>query len=142
MLDTVIQHLGEIAAALLALYLAIQKYLVYQSRDNTTIHSERAIAEQFKVLQEALESNRKEAAEARRETAELRLAFARMDRTVHAQQRTITRMEMLLRQFSGLVQESGIVVPAFMQDELQALILPGVDFEGEDRRKTHFDGMP
>ena len=45
-----------------------------------------------------------------------------MDRKLHMQQRTMTRMEMLLRQFSGLVQEHGTPVPAYMQKELMELI--------------------
>ena len=126
---------GAIAAAVIAVYLAFQKYLVLRSKDTTIKTSESAITEQFKVLQEALEANRKEAAEARRETAELRLEFSRMDRTIHGQQRTITRMEMLLRQFAGLVQESGIKIPPYMQDELQVLIVPGGEIKAERRAK-------
>tara|TARA_R110000868_G_scaffold99334_1_gene273437 strand:- start:4658 stop:5065 length:408 start_codon:yes stop_codon:yes gene_type:complete len=126
---------GAIAAAVIAAYLALQKYLVLRSKDTTIKTSESAITEQFKVLQEALEANRKEAAEARKETAELRLEFSRMDRTIHGQQRTITRMEVLLRQFAGLVQDSGIIVPKYMQDELQVLIVPSGEILAERRAK-------
>jgi hypothetical protein len=83
-------------------------------------------------MQDAIEANRVEAAQARRETAELRLEFSRMDKTIHSQQRTITRMEMLLRQFSSLVQQHGIQVPIYMQGELADLIVPGDEIA--DRR--------
>ncbi len=137
-MSDLVQSLGAVAAALMGVYIVVQKYLVYASKDTTTKTSEGAITEQFKVLQEALEANRKEAAEARRETAELRLEFSRMDRVIHAQQRTITRMEVLLRQFAGLVRESGIIVPKYMQDELEVLVVAGgelVTDRFEDRRK-------
>lgn len=135
MTDAIIQHLGEVAAAILALYFVVQKYLVTRAKDTTIKSGESAITEQFRVLQEALEANRKEAAEARKETAELRLEFSRMDRTIHGQQRTITRMEMLLRQFAGLVQESGIKIPPYMQEELHVLIVPGGEINADRRAK-------
>ena len=138
-MNELIQTIGALSAAILALYMVIQKYLVYRAKDKTAIAGDTAFTEQFKVLQEALEANRKEAAEARKETAALRLEFTRMDRVIHGQQRTITRMEMLLRQFAGLVQESGIVVPKYMQDELEVLIVAGGDIQAdrfEDRRRA------
>jgi hypothetical protein len=138
MINDTVENIGALAAAVLGVYIALQKYLVYAAKDKSTRTSEVAITEQFKMFQDALEANRSEAAEARRETAELRLEFSRMDRVIHAQQRTITRMEMLLRQFAGLVQDSGIVVPKYMQDELDVLIVPGGEIPPdrfEDRRK-------
>jgi hypothetical protein len=60
-----------------------------------------------------------------------------MDKVIHAQQRTVTRMEMLLRQFSSLVQSHGIDVPIYMQAELEVLIVPSADIVGyDDRRKA------
>ena len=136
-MNDLIQTGGAIAAAVTGLYFVVQKYLVFRAKDQTVKTSEGAITEQFKVLQEALEANRKEATEARRETAELRVEFSRMDRTIHGQQRTITRMEMLLRQFAGLVQESGIVVPKYMQEELEILIVAGGEISKfDDRRRA------
>lgn len=134
-MDAITKHLGELAAGLLALYLVVQRYLVTRAKDTTIKAGESAITEQFRVLQEALEANRKEAAEARKETAELRLEFSRMDRTIHGQQRTITRMEMLLRQFAGLVQESGIKIPTYMQEELHVLIVPSGEINADRRAK-------
>jgi uncharacterized protein HemX len=98
-----------------ALAFGYQKYSVAQSRKDTSVAQENAQAAQFESLQEAIKINRQE-------TIELRAAFHIMDRKLHVQQRTITRMEMLIRQFSGLVQQHGIDVPAYMQSELEALI--------------------
>ena len=134
-MNDIIQTGGAIAGAVTGLYIVINRYLVYRAKDTTVRTSESAITEQFKVLQEALEANRKEAAEARKETAELRLEFARMDRVIHAQQRTITRMEMLLRQFAGLVQESGTNIPKYMADELEVLIVSGGEISTFDERR-------
>jgi chromosome segregation ATPase len=136
-MSELVQTVGALSAAIMALYLVIQKYLVTRAKDETVKTGESAFSEQFRVLQEALEANRKEAAEARRETAELRLEFSRMDKVIHAQQRTVTRMEMLLRQFSSLVQSHGIDVPIYMQAELEVLIVPSADIVGyDDRRKA------
>ena len=74
-----------------------------------------ATTSQFKALQEQIEA-------CQRDAIEFRAQFTIMDKKIHVQQRTITRMEMLLRQFSGLVQEKGIDVPGHMSVELGALI--------------------
>jgi hypothetical protein len=58
-----------------------------------------------------------------------------MDKVIHAQQRTVTRMEMLLRQFSSLVQSHGIDVPVYMQAELEVLIVPSAEINGYDERR-------
>jgi hypothetical protein len=75
-----------------------------------------AVAAQFKALQDQIDK-------CQSDNKLLREAHNRLDAKLHVQQRTITRMEMLLRQFSGLVQEHGIPVPAYMQTELEALIV-------------------
>jgi hypothetical protein len=84
------------------------------------VASSEAQTSQYKLLRESIESNKSE-------IIELRAAFQMMDRKLHVQQRTITRMEMLLRQFSGLVSQNGIPVPKYMQEELEALIESDVD---------------
>ena len=68
------------------------------------------------------------------ESAEFRAQLAIFDRKLHQQQRTITRMEMLLRQFSGLVRDHGIEVPPYMQKELDELIEADTDRNTSDAR--------
>jgi hypothetical protein len=130
--DDWIKILGGLGVSVGGLTIALQRYGVVRAKDATTVAGEAAAVSQFQSMQGAIEANRIEAAQARKETAELRLEFTRMDRTIHGQQRTITRMEMLLRQFSGLVQQHGITVPAYMQGELDDLIVPGDEIA--DRR--------
>lgn len=125
---------GAVVVSIGGLTVAIQRYGVTRTKDKTVEAGELAATSQFKGMQDAIEANRVEAAEARKETAELRLEFSRMDKTIHSQQRTITRMEMLLRQFSGLVQQHGIKVPAYMQGELADLIVPNEEMA--DRRSS------
>ena len=48
--------------------------------------------------------------------------FHIMDAKLHRQQTKLTRTEMLVRQFMGLVKEHGITVPGYMQDELGDLL--------------------
>ena len=79
-----------------------------------------ATAAQFKVLQEQIGQNHGD-------ILLLREQMNKMDITIHKQQRTIPRMEMLLRQFSGPVSQKGIEVPTFMQAELEELIVPDVE---------------
>lgn len=103
------------AAGATFLGIAARKWFVAWVADRPKIASDSAVAEQFKTLQASIEANKKE-------TSELRGEVTRMDRTIHSQQRTITRMEMLLRQYSGLIQQHGVAVPKFMQDELDDLL--------------------
>jgi hypothetical protein len=44
-------------------------------------------------------------------------------------------MEMLLRQFSGLVQQQGIPVPSYMRDELEDLIKPDAGRDPSDKTR-------
>lgn len=92
-----------------------QKYEVSRKKDGTAVANEQAQTAQYRVLEDSIMSNKTE-------LIELRAAFAIMDRKLHVQQRTITRMEMLLRQYAGLISQHGISVPKYMQDELEALI--------------------
>jgi chromosome segregation ATPase len=123
------QSIGALVASIAGLTLVYRQYVTTRVKDETTMHSESAVQAQFAALREAITQNRKEASDARAEaasarveTAELRHEFARMDRVIHSQQRTITRMEMLLRQFAKLVQEGGTVVPKHMKDEMHDLV--------------------
>lgn len=118
--DDFIKAIAALGAGLGAIVYGYQKYSVSRKKDQTTVASEEAQIAQFKLLQDSINSNRSE-------LIELRAAFQIMDRKLHVQQRTITRMEMLLRQFSGLVSQNGIAVPGYMQAELEELIEADVD---------------
>lgn len=118
--DDFIKAIAALGAGLGAIVYGYQKYSVSRKKDQTTVASEEAQIAQFKLLQDSINSNKSE-------LIELRAAFQIMDRKLHVQQRTITRMEMLLRQFSGLVSQNGIAVPGYMQAELDELIEADVD---------------
>lgn len=94
---------------------------------STSVAQESANAQQFKALQDAITASQVFSQTLQREIIELRAVVQVMDRKVHMQQRTMTRMEMLLRQFSGLVQENGVTVPPHMQKELEDLIESDTD---------------
>lgn len=119
-IDDLIKSVLAFGTGLGAAAFGYQKYSVNQSRKDTAVAQENAMSAQFESMQEAIKINRQE-------TIELRASFHIMDRKLHVQQRTITRMEMLIRQFSGLVQQHGIDVPAYMQSELEALIDSDID---------------
>lgn len=113
--DELIKAIAALGAGLGAIVFGYQKYSVSRKKDDIAIASADAQTTQYKLLQDAITNNKTE-------LVELRAAFQIMDRKLHVQQRTITRMEMLLRQFSGLVSQNGIPVPLYMQAELEALI--------------------
>lgn len=128
--NDIVQIIGALIASIGGILFTYQRYTVMRTKELTVQASESAIKSQFQNLRDAIEDNRKEAHDARHEatlareeTAELRHEFARMDKLIHVQQRTITRMELLLRQFSKLVQQNGIEIPKYMQDELDDLIV-------------------
>jgi hypothetical protein len=103
-----------------ALAFGYQRYAVAQSKKDLSVASDNAQISQIKAMQDAIEANR-------REMIVIRMQQERMGAQIHKQQTKLTRMEMLLRQFSGLVRQHGIEVPKFMQDELDDLIKPDVE---------------
>lgn len=110
---------GTGLGSLFLIYVA-RKWFVTWMFDKTHLQSTKTITAQFATLQASIEANRQE-------ITVLRTEQQRMDKVVHSQQRTITRMEMLLRQFSGLMQDNGITVPVHLQAELTDLLKS--DFE-------------
>ena len=118
-LDTTDKIIGGTTLLGVALYSA-RKMLTFWKTEGTTQANTQAFEAQFKSLQDAIEAGKKDA-------IELRAHLAIVEAKLHRQQRTITRMEMLLRQFSGLVSQHGISVPPHMQVELEELIESDAD---------------
>lgn len=132
------QVIGALVVAMAGLKMAYDKYSVTRKKDGTTVASEEAQTTQYKLLQDAIKSNHEQMLEMQKRYGsqlselqerliEVTAVVQVMDKTIHRQQRTITRMEMLLRQFSGLVSQNGIKVPGFMQQELEQLIETDAD---------------
>ena len=113
--DDFIKAITALGVGMGAMVYGWQRYQVSKNKDDTTVASEKAQTAQYKLLEDSINSNKNE-------LIELRAAFLILDRKLHVQQRTITRMEMLLRQYAGLISQHGITVPKYMQDELEALI--------------------
>lgn len=86
-------------------------------RGRPVISIAEAVDKQIKMLQDQMEV-------LKAENKELRIAFQQLDAKLHRQQTKLTRTEMLLRQFVGLVKEYGVRVPDFMQIELTELLAP------------------
>jgi hypothetical protein len=104
--------LGGGGAAVLGLF----KLMSVIKKEQAGQAGDGAIAEQFKALKEQIN-------QCNMDNHVLRQQFTAMDAKVHKQQRTITRMEMLLRQFSTLMQDNLVPVPKHMTDELASLII-------------------
>lgn len=117
-----------------AAVMLIFKVLSFIRKEQEGQSSSIATTAQFKSLQDQVSQNHTD-------IIELRAQMAIMDKTIHKQQRTITRLEMLVRQFSGLVRENGIGIPVYMQHELNDLLesdpdRPPSTIPGELRRST------
>ena len=108
--------LGTIGGA--GFVMLLFKVLTFVRKEQETQAGVGATTAQFKALQDQIN-------QCNADNTLLRAEFNAMDRKLHTQQRTITRMEMLLRQFSTLVQEHGTPVPTHMQTELADLIKSG-----------------
>lgn len=113
--DDIVKAVLALGTGLGALAFGYQKWSVTQSKKDLTVAGDDAQISQIKSMQEAIERNRKD-------MVVISMQQERMSAQIHKQQTKLTRMEMLLRQFSGLVRQHGIEVPKFMQDELDDLI--------------------
>jgi hypothetical protein len=126
-LDGLGKAFGGGGAAALIVW-GLSKMITTWKNDAASQAGANATTAQFKALQEQIEA-------CQRDAIEFRAQFTIMDKKIHVQQRTITRMEMLLRQFSGLVQEKGIDVPDFMSAELGALIDSDIERAKNERKE-------
>jgi hypothetical protein len=113
--DDLLKAVLALGTGLGALAFGYQKYAVGQSKKDLSVAGDGAQISQIKSMQEAIERNRKD-------MVLISMQQERMSAQIHKQQTKLTRMEMLLRQFSSLVRQHGIEVPKFMQDELDDLI--------------------
>ena len=118
--DDLIKAILALGTGLGAIAFGYQKYAVAQSKKDVSVASDNAQISQIRSMQDAIEANRQD-------MVVIRMQQERMNMQIHKQQTKLTRMEMLLRQFSALVREHGIEVPKFMQDELDDLIKPDDD---------------
>lgn len=125
--DDLIKAILALGTGLGAIAFGYQRYAVNQSKKGVLVASDDAQISQMLSIKAYIESSKTEA-------AEFRAQLAIFDRKLHHQQRTITRMEMLLRQFSSLVRDHGITVPPHMQKELGELIEADVDRHTSDAR--------
>lgn len=108
------ETVGIGGAGLTVALVTLRKLYIDWMKGRPEVANAAAVEEQFKAF-------RSQMALQQAEIKELRSEVTRMDRTIHIQQTKLTRTEMLVRQFVGLVQERGVEVPAFMQAELEAL---------------------
>ena len=125
-LDTADKIIGGTGLIGIAIFAGRKMFSFWQAEGATRAGSS-AIEAQFKSLQESIKAGQVDA-------LEFRAQLALFDRKLHQQQRTITRMEMLLRQFSSLVRQHGIDIPSYMQKELDELIEADIDRNTSDAR--------
>lgn len=114
-LDT--QTVAAIVVASLGGAAGLRKLYLDWMKTRPEVASAAATEAQFKALREQIEH-------LQADNKALHTAFNEMDAKLHRQQTKLTRTEMLVRQFVGLVKERGVEVPAFMQSELDDLLKP------------------
>jgi|TARA_R110000868_G_scaffold25246_2_gene98510 hypothetical protein len=93
----------------------IQKVITFWKNESSTQAGVDATVKQFKSLQDAIDATNKALSETRAEVAV-------MDKITHRQQRTITRMEMLLRQLVGFIHDHQFPIPPHIQKEYADLL--------------------
>ena len=136
------QILGLGIAGLSGAVMLIFKVLSVVRKEQEGQASSIATKSQFDLLQSQIRA-------CQADNTLLREQFNLMDVKLHRQQTKLTRTEMLLRQFCGLVRDHGIPIPRHMLDELADLIgddgpppepppAPNVPFV--ERRKEHAFG--
>lgn len=103
------------AGGLAALAVLIQKAISFFRAEQAAQSNSTANATSFNTLRLQIEA-------LQADNVLLRKEFHLMDTKLHRQQTKLTRTEMLVRQFMGLVREHGISVPGYMQDELDDLL--------------------
>lgn len=113
--DDLLKAILALGTGLGAIAFGYQRYAVAQSKKDVSVASDIAQISQIRSMQDAIEANRQD-------MVVIRMQQERMNMQIHKQQTKLTRMEMLLRQFSSLVREHGIEVPKYMRDELDDLI--------------------
>lgn len=111
--------------ALGVLAVAGMKAISFFRSERAGQQSSDAVATQFKALNESIKSMSTE-------MEILRTEFGRMDRKVHVQQRTITRLEMVVRRLADLIEQHEITIPGQLRDEIDELLHD----EGMNRRAT------
>lgn len=109
------QTVGAGVVATLLGSAGLRKLYLDWMKSRPEVASAAAVETQFKALRDQIERQQQE-------IRELRSEVTRMDVTIHRQQTKLTRTEMLLRQFVGLVQQHGTPIPPYMQAEVDALL--------------------
>lgn len=105
---------------------SVQKFMTVFRNEASNQASASAIESQFNSLRKQIEA-------LQTDNSDLRKAFNEMDIKLHKQQTKLTRTEMLVRQFVGLMREHGTPIPAFMQTELNDLIKTDRDPDAKTR---------
>lgn len=106
---------GGITTLAVAIQQYFQKFKVGKAKDQTIIAGSDAITAQFATLEAAIKANHME-------TAKIREEVLRMEIVIHGQQRTITRMEMLIRGLVYAMKAQGNTLPPHLQSEMDDLI--------------------
>ena len=109
------ESVGAGIAGVLALVFTLQKLMTFWKRERVDQNGADAIATQFSALQTAIKQHADE-------LAQLRARVGAMDQTIHKQQKTITRLEMLVIHLKGLLAGSGIPIPPSIQREIVDLV--------------------
>lgn len=118
--ELTLADVGITAGGITTVAIAVQQYFqrlkVAQAKDQTMISGSEAISAQFATLEAAIKSNHLE-------TAKIREEVLRMELVIHNQQRTITRMEMLIRGLVYAMDAQGKPLPPHLQAEINDLIV-------------------
>lgn len=94
---------------------SVQKMMTFWKNESNNQASAAATTANYESLRKQIEALQVD-------NTLLRQEFNNMDLKLHRQQTKLTRTEMLVRQFVGLMRQHGMPIPDFMQAELNDLI--------------------
>lgn len=100
----------------------VQKMMTSWRSDSSNRAGAAATEAQFVSLRNQIKAQDERIAVQDSKISMLLVEMQRQDVVIHKQQTKVTRMEVLLRQFVGLMQEHSITVPGYMQTELDELV--------------------
>lgn len=109
---------------------SVQKMMTFWRNESNNQASAAATTANYESLRKQIEAMQVD-------NNQLRQSFNEMDLKLHRQQTKLTRTEMLVRQFVGLMRQHGTPIPEFMQAELNDLIKDDRDPETRTRSSDH-----
>jgi hypothetical protein len=115
--------IGGTGAGAAAVYV-IQKMVTFWKNESNNQASASATIAQFEALRNQIKAQDDRIAAQDVKISVMLTELQRQDGVIHKQQTKLTRTEVLVRQLVGIIKASSVIVPPYIQAELDDLINP------------------